>query len=212
VFTGLIEEVGTIAQVHRTRGLRLTVHAQIVMDDLKPGDSIAVNGACLTAEAIDGDRFTASLLPETAQGTTLGSLQVGARVNLERPLRVGDRLGGHLVSGHVDGVGEVAAAVRRGETQWVEVVAPEGMARYLVDRGSVALDGVSLTVREPRGRRFAVSLVGATLAATTLGELHAGDLVNLEADLLAKHIERLLQQGEPGADERKLVEWLAEAE
>jgi riboflavin synthase len=212
VFTGLIEEIGTITIIQRTRGLRLTIRGGRITDDLKPGDSIAVNGACLTAEVIDGDCFTASLLPETAEGTTLGALPVGARVNLERPLRVGDRLGGHLVSGHVDGVGEVAAVVPRGETRWVEVVAPEEMARYLVDRGSVALDGVSLTVRKPQGRRFAVSLVGATLAATTLGALRPGDRVNLEADLIAKHIERLLRQGEHGADERKLVEWLAEAE
>jgi riboflavin synthase len=212
VFTGLIEEIGTITAIQRTRGLRLTVGGGRVMEDLKLGDSIAVNGVCLTAEAIDGNRFIASLLPETAEGTTLGALMVGARVNLERPLRFGDRLGGHLVSGHVDGVGEVAAVVPRGETRWVEVVAPEGMARYLVDRGSVALDGVSLTVREPQGRRFAVSLVAATLSATTLGELRVGDRVNVEADLLAKHIERLLQGREQEADEGKLMAWLAEAE
>jgi riboflavin synthase len=212
VFTGLIEEIGTITAIQRTRGLRLTVGGGRVMEDLKLGDSIAVNGVCLTAEAIDGHRFMASLLPETAEGTALGALMVGARVNLERPLRFGDRLGGHLVSGHVDGVGEVAAVVPRGETRWVEVVAPEGMARYLVDRGSVALDGVSLTVREPQGRRFAVSLVAATLSATTLGELRVGDRVNVEADLLAKHIERLLQGREQEADEGKLIAWLAEAE
>lgn len=212
MFTGLIEDIGVVTEVQRRRGLRLTVRARVVMADLHLGDSIAVNGVCLTAEAIDGDRFTASLLPETAEGTTLGALQVGARVNLERPLRLGDRLGGHLVSGHVDGVGEVAAVVPRGETRLVQVVAPEAMARYLVDRGSVALDGVSLTVREPQGRRFSVSLVGATLSATTLGELRAGDRVNLEADLLAKHIERLLQGREQETDEEKLAAWLAEAE
>ncbi len=212
MFTGLIEDIGTITAIQRGRGTRLAIHGGRIMDGLHLGDSIAVNGVCLTAEAIDGDRFTASLLPETAEGTTLGALQVGARVNLERPLRLGDRLGGHLVSGHVDGVGEVAAVVPRGETRLVQVVAPEAMARYLVDRGSVALDGVSLTVREPQGRRFSVSLVGATLSATTLGELRAGDRVNLEADLLAKHIERLLQGREQETDEGKLVAWLAEAE
>ncbi len=212
MFTGLIEDIGTITAVQRGRSLRLTVRARVVMDDLHLGDSIAVNGVCLTVEAVDGDRFTASLLPETAEGTTLGSLQVGSRVNLERPLRFGDRLGGHLVSGHVDGVGEVAAVVPRGETRLVQIAAPETMARYLVDRGSVAVDGVSLTVREPQGRRFAVSLVGATLSATTLGELRAGDQVNLEVDLLAKHIERLLQGREQETDEGKLIAWLAEAE
>ncbi len=212
MFTGLIEDIGVVTEAHRGRGLRLTVRARVVTADLKLGDSIAVNGVCLTAEKVDGDRFSASLLPETAEGTTLGGLHVGARVNLERPLRLGDRLGGHLVSGHVDGVGEVAAVVPRGETRLVEVVAPEGMERYLVDRGSVALDGVSLTVRAPQGRRFGVSLVGATLSATTLGELRVGDRVNVEADLLAKQIEKLLQGRAAAADEGKLMEWLAEAE
>ena len=212
MFTGLIEEVGTVTQVHRNRGLRLAIRGGRVMEDLKVGDSVAVDGVCLTAERAEGDTFSASLLPETAAGTTLGELQVGARVNLERPLRFGDRLGGHLVSGHVDGGGEVAALAPRGETRLLEVLTPEGLERYLVDRGSVALNGVSLTVRAPQGRRFGVSLVGATLAATNLGDLRVGDRVNVEADLLAKHIERLVQGREAGADEEKLRAWLAEAE
>jgi riboflavin synthase len=214
MFTGLIEDIGTITDLRRGRGVTLAVRAPRILAGvgtpaLQVGDSIAVSGPCLTVERIEGDRFFASLLPETVEATTIGSWQVGRKVNLERALRFGDRLGGHLVTGHVDGVAEVAAVTDRGETRLVELLAPAGLERYLVDRGSVALDGVSLTVRAPQGRRFSVALVRATLSATTLGELHVGDQVNMEADLLAKHIEKLLGRGEGGGDE-KYREWLAE--
>jgi len=211
MFTGLIEEIGTVAGIERGRGLRLGIRARQVLEGLKVGDSIAVSGPCLTVEEVSGNRFWASLLPETAAGTTLGGLRQGDRVNLERPLRMGDRLGGHLVAGHVDGMARVASVQERGETRLVTLECPEGLERYLVDRGSVALDGVSLTVVAPTGRRFSVALVGATLGATTLGEVKVGDKVNMEADLLAKHIERLLAMREVG-DSGKVMEWLAEAE
>jgi len=209
MFTGLIEEIGVIREVRRERGLRLAVEARLVLEGMKPGDSIAVSGPCLTVERIDGNRFCASLLPETAEGTTLGSARVGQKVNLERPLAVGERLGGHFVAGHVDGIAEVVSVQERGDTRLVELLCPSGLERYLVDKGSVALDGVSLTVRHPAGRRFAVSLVRATLEATTLGEWRVGHRVNMEADLLAKHLEKLLDKG-GGDTSGDVLEWLAE--
>jgi len=151
-------------------------------------------------------------LPETAARTTLGMIRQGAPVNLERPLRLGDRLGGHIVAGHVDGIADVLSVRGRGETRLVELECPAGLERYLVDRGSVALDGVSLTVIEPAARRFSVALVAATLSATTLSELRPGDRVNMEADLLAKHIERLLGERASSPDTGKLLSWLAESE
>jgi riboflavin synthase len=212
MFTGLIEAVGVVAEVTRGRGLRLAVQAPGLLQDLKPGDSIAVSGPCLTVERLEGNRFYASLLPETEEVSTLGEAQAGLRVNLERPLRAGDGLGGHLVTGHIDGVAEVTAVRDRGETRLVELLCPPGVEHYLVERGSVALDGVSLTVRAPQGRRFSVALVAATLAATTLGELRPGDRVNLEADILAKHLERLLAPREGKDASQELLAWLGETE
>jgi riboflavin synthase len=212
MFTGLIEEVGTVVELTRGAGLRLCIRARSVLEDLKPGDSIAVSGPCLTVEEASADRFWAALLPETAERTTLGRLRRGDRVNLERPLQIGDRIGGHLVAGHVDGQATVSSVSDRAETRLVRLECPAVLERYLADRGSVALDGVSLTVVEPRGRQFAVALVRATLAATTLGDLRPGGRVNMEADLLAKHIERLMEARGGGPGSEQLASWLTESE
>jgi riboflavin synthase len=212
MFTGLIEEVGIIVTVARGRALRIAVQADRVLEGLESGGSVAVSGPCLTADQVASDRFWASLLPETMEGTTLGLARQGTRVNLERPMRLGERLGGHLVSGHVDGLADVTSVQERGATRVIELLCPPGLERYLVDRGSVALDGVSLTVRAPAGRRFAVALVPETLAATTLDSLRTGDRVNIEADLLAKHVERLLSARRGAEEGGKLADWLAEAE
>jgi len=212
MFTGLIEQVGVIAEVVRGETIRLAVAPARPFDELSPGDSLAVSGPCLTVEEVRGGRCYVSLLPETARGTTLGSARAGQRVNLERSLRLGDRLGGHLVGGHVDGVAEVLAVRQRGDSRTLDLRAPGELERYLVDRGSVALDGVSLTVREPEGARFSVALVAETLRATTLGDLRPGARVNIEADLLAKHVEKLLGPDEGERKSDKLLAWLAEAE
>ena len=211
MFTGLVEEIGVITEVAKGRGFGLAVQASKALEGMKPGDSIAVSGPCLTVERIAGDRFYASLLPETAEATTLGSAQPGRRVNLERALRLGDRLGGHLVAGHVDGIATVTSVQERGDTRLLELLCPAGLERYLVDKGSVALDGVSLTVRNPTGRRFSVALVATTLDATTLAQARAGDRLNMEADLLAKHVARLTGGEADQSESSELLAWLSEA-
>ena len=198
MFTGLIEQIGTIS-VYRAIGAGREIAISwpgMKIGDAQTGDSIAISGACLTVERIEPERFWARLMPQTAGVTTLGSARVGHRVNLERALRVGDRLGGHFVLGHVDGIGGVAGAQKRGESLWLEVEFPADLTKYIAPKGSICIDGVSLTVAELGQQRFAVSLVKETLARTTLGGLRPGDKVNLEVDLLAKHLAVLLAQRE----------------
>lgn len=190
MFTGIVEGTGIVRAVQPGRdAVRLRIEAG---RDLRVGDSIAVSGACLTVTEIDGGTFDADVTPETLARTTLGGLRPGDVVNLERPVAVGDRLGGHVVQGHVDGVGRVVRRDPQGDAWWLEVDAPPAVARYIVEKGSVAVDGVSLTVAQRTGNRFAVCLIPHTVAVTTLGRLEAGAGVNLEADILAKYVERLL--------------------
>lgn len=202
MFTGLVEQLATIARiVEEPPGRRITVEAGEVARDVGLGDSIAVSGCCLTVVAIEGDALVFEAGPETLARTTLGRLAVGSRVNLERSLRWSDRLGGHLVTGHVDGIGTLAARHDEGEwsTCWFHV--PEGLARQMASKGSVAVDGVSLTLVDVDVQRFSVALIPHTLAATTLGALAVGDAVNLETDLLAKYVERQLAwRARPAAD------------
>jgi len=192
VFTGLISDLGTVAVLDRDEAGATIEIATRLAGELSAGDSVAVNGVCLTASAVDGASFRAEAMPETLLRSSLGALATGSRVNLELAMRPSDRLGGHIVQGHVDGTGTVASVTPEGISRVVEIDADPELVRYLVEKGSVALDGVSLTVSALRDDGFAVSLIPETLARTTLGAVAPGETVNIEVDLLAKHVERLL--------------------
>src|SRR4051812_27725781 len=196
MFTGIVEELGTVAGVEdQGDAIRLTIHAEHVLADAGLGDSISVNGCCLTVAERDGDTWTADVMQETLDKTSLAGVQPGDRVNLERAVTPTTRLGGHIVQGHVDGVGTIASRAPSEHWEVVEVSMPPELGRYLVDKGSITVDGVSLTVVEARDDGFTVSLIPETLGRTTLGSRQVGDRVNLEVDILAKHVEKLLQYG-----------------
>jgi riboflavin synthase len=198
VFTGIIETTGRVDRIARGGGgARLTLATARPLARLALGESIAVDGACLTVVARRGRRFTVELSPETLRRTTLGALAPRARVNLERALRVGDRLGGHVVLGHVDGVGALVAIEPEGDWVRYRFRAPKALEPYLVEKGSIAIDGVSLTVFDCRRGAFSVALIPHTLAVTTLGARRPGDRVNLEADVLLKHIATMLRSRRP---------------
>jgi riboflavin synthase len=193
VFTGIVEELGEIVALDpSTDSARITVRGPVVTSDAKHGDSIAVNGVCLTVlEVVDG-AFTADVMAETLNRSSLGALQPGSPVNLERPMRLSARLGGHLVQGHVDGVGVIVSRQPGDAWEIVTVSLPESIARYVVEKGSITVDGISLTVTVVTDSTFSVSLIPATLELTTLGRKTVGDPVNLEVDVVAKYVERLL--------------------
>ena len=195
MFTGIIEELGEVLALDGDAGgARLRVRARAVLDGARIGESIAVNGVCLTITALQDGAFTVDLSAETLRRTTLGALRAGDPVNLERPLRLDQRLGGHIVQGHVDGVGTIAATRPEGGGIWMEITLPPELTPYLAEKGSVAVDGVGLTVAAiAHGARFAVALIPHTLAVTTLGRRRPGDQVNIEVDILAKYVERLLE-------------------
>jgi riboflavin synthase len=189
MFTGIVEELGTVLSA----GAVLRVEAHGVLDGARRGDSTAVDGCCLTLVALGDGWFEADVSEETLRRTTLGGLAVGDRVNLERPVRLDDRLGGHLVQGHVDGVGEVLAPAPD-----LQVRLPSDLARYVVQKGSITVDGVSLTVVDPTNDAFSVAVIPHTAEVTTLGRRRPGDRVNLEVDLIAKYVERLTRHQEAG--------------
>jgi riboflavin synthase len=193
VFTGIVEELGEVVSVEElTEASRLTVRGPLVTGDAGHGDSISVNGVCLTVvENVDG-AFTADVMAETLRRSSLGALAPGSPVNLERAVRVQDRLGGHVVQGHVDGTGEVLAVTPDQHWTVVRVSLPDGLGRYVVEKGSITVDGVSLTVAAIDDDWFEISLIPTTLALTTLGTKGPGDPVNLEVDVIAKHVEKLL--------------------
>lgn len=194
MFTGIVEGTARVREMRRLgRGARLFVDAPAILDGqaLRPGDSVAVNGVCLTVVAFERGGFAADLSAETLARTTLGRMAPGAAVNLERPVAVAGRLGGHIVQGHVDGVGRVVALREETGARRLEIAAPRDLARYIVDKGSIAVDGVSLTVAGVTPNRFGVVLIPHTCEVTTLGSLEPGHEVNLEVDILAKYVEQL---------------------
>jgi riboflavin synthase len=192
LFTGLVQGVGRVGAIDRSdAGARVVIETPLV-SELNPGDSIAVNGVCLSAAALENGSFAADAMNETLNRTSLGDLAPGAEVNLELPLRAGDRMGGHVVQGHVDGVGRVVSVAEDGFARRIEIEAPDQVLRYVIEKGSIAVDGVSLTVAAVLSRTFTVSLIPETLQRTNLGRAQPGDRVNLEADVLAKYVEKLM--------------------
>ncbi|MCG7207973.1 riboflavin synthase [Streptomyces arenae] len=193
MFTGIVEELGEITAVENLGDAsRFRLRGPVVTEGAQHGDSIAVNGVCLTVVEHEGDEFTADVMAETLLRSSLGALGVGSRVNLERPTAVGSRLGGHIVQGHVDGTGQVLARTPSEHWEIVKVSLPADLARYVVEKGSITVDGISLTVVEAGPDYFTVSLIPTTLDLTTLGHKQPGDPVNLEVDVVAKYVERLL--------------------
>jgi len=195
MFTGIIEEVGKVASV---KSASLVLTASDVLQGMELGGSIAVNGVCLTITGFNTNSFSVDIMPETLKRTNLGLLSAGDRVNLERPLAVGGRLGGHLVQGHVDATGRITSIIGEGEALLVRFEAPPEVMRYVVEKGFVAIDGVSLTVVTRDTSSFQVSVVDYTRRHTTLGSRRVGDMVNLEADIIAKYVERLSQAQSTG--------------
>jgi riboflavin synthase len=193
VFTGLVADLGTVAEVNATTdGVRLAIHSPLA-GELSDGDSVAVNGVCLTAVGVDGDRFGADVMNETLRRSSLAEVDAGARVNLELPVKADDRLGGHIVQGHVDGVGAIRDARDDGFARIVTIAADPDLLRYVVEKGSIAVDGVSLTVARVDDASFDVSLIPETLERTNLGAARPGAPVNLEVDILAKYVEKLVR-------------------
>ncbi|MFJ3699228.1 riboflavin synthase [Streptomyces sp. NPDC090052] len=193
MFTGIVEELGEVTAVENLGDAsRFRLRGPVVTEDAKHGDSIAVNGVCLTVVESGGGEFTADVMAETLNRSSLGALATGSRVNLERPMALGGRLGGHLVQGHVDGTGTVVERKPSDNWEIVKISLPSDLSRYVVEKGSITVDGVSLTVVDAGPDYFTISLIPTTLALTTLGIKQAGDPVNLEVDVLAKYVERLL--------------------
>ena len=199
MFTGIVEEMGVIRSIRRgAHSAVLSIGAETVLSDLKLGDSVAVNGVCLTATSVDSGGFTADVMHETLNRSSLGALVPGSPVNLERAMAAGGRFGGHIVSGHIDGTGTITERRRDDNAVWYTVSAP-ALLRYIVEKGSVAIDGISLTVASVAADRFSVSVIPHTAAVTVLGRKRPGDIVNLETDIIGKYVEKLLRPAEDTA-------------
>ena len=212
MFTGIIEELGTVERVTRGRvSAVIAIRAEHILSDLKIGDSVAVNGVCLTATGLTGHGFTADVMHETLDRSALAGLGPGSPVNLERAMAANGRFGGHIVAGHVDGVGTIAAIEQDDNAIWFTITAPAQVLRYVVEKGSIAIDGISLTVARVEPDRFAVSVIPHTAAVTLLGQRRTGDRVNLESDLVGKYVERLLRPApEEKGQSRLTMEFLTQ--
>lgn len=201
MFTGLVEEKGQIISLRQgVDSAQLKIGARVVVKGVQLGDSIAVNGVCLTVTSFDAGNFVADVMAETLAKTNLSNLQPGDRVNLERALRLGDRLGGHLVSGHIDGVGKIVKKEKHDIATLITIAAPSTVLRYIINKGSIAIDGTSLTVVDYDAESFRVSLIPHTAQATVIGEKKPGDRVNLEGDMIGKYVERWLMMQKNAED------------
>lgn len=206
MFTGIVEEVGRIKKIERnTVSARITIEAEKILEDVKEGDSIAVNGICLTVTSFTKNTFLADVMHETMNRTTLGKLKEGSPVNLERALLAMGRFGGHMVSGHIDGRGKISQIKRDENAVLFTIEAPEKILRYIVEKGSIAINGISLTVVAVNHKNFTVSVIPHTLKVTALGTFHPGDEVNLENDMVGKYIEKLLGITQPVKKESTLT-------
>lgn len=211
IFTGIIEELGTINRIERgSNSSRINVHADKVLGDVRIGDSIAINGVCLTVTEFSKEHFVADVMAETLEKTNLRNLNAGQRVNLERAVRLGDRMGGHLVQGHVDGVGTIVEQQKLDIATLFRIKAPEEVMAYVVKKGSVAIDGISLTVVDTAADSFTVSLIPHTAAMTTLGFKKSGDTVNLESDIIGRYVEKLMSSKKETKQSNLSLNFLAE--
>ena len=210
MFTGIVEEVGTIRSAMKgARSGRLVINAALICEDMKLGDSVAVNGVCLTVTDFGPDAFSADVMNETLKRSSLGALKGGSRVNLERAMAANSRFGGHIVSGHIDGLGQIIKKEKDDNAVWLTVSAPESIMKYIVEKGSAAIDGVSLTIAKVKAESFSVSVIPHTGTATILLDKRPGDTVNLENDIIGKYIERFCQIDKK-RDSRITYEFLAE--
>lgn len=206
MFTGIVEEIGTIRSIRKgINSCVLIISAKAVLEGTRIGDSIAVSGACLTVTGLGKDQFSADVMPETMERTAFQKLTPGSFVNLERAMAADGRFGGHIVSGHIDGIGRIQALKRDDNAVWVTVAAPKEILRYIVEKGSIAMDGVSLTVAKVGTSDFAVSLIPHTASKTTLLKKKVGDPVNLECDIVGKYVEKLLHSDQPSGLTRQML-------
>ena len=212
MFTGIVEEIGKIAGIQKgAKSAVLTIQAEKVLEDVHIGDSIAVNGVCLTVTSFEKNTYTADVMNETLQRSSLGSLSVGSSVNLEQAMAANGRFGGHIVSGHIDGTGTITQVKRDDNAIWYTIMAEASLMKYIVEKGSITIDGISLTVATVSDTDFQVSIIPHTQANTVLSDRKTGDVVNLETDIIGKYVEKLLQpQKTPEKESKITLEFLAE--